>query len=254
MGIWTRPKITMNKKFLPLIVAASLSAAASLPVYAEIFNDSANDIDPGIANAGGTLDILSMEVTNTATDLIMTLMVNGDISATDWGKFMIGIATGEPGTTTGNGWGRPINMDSPGGGMDYWIGAWVDGGNGSVIWNYDGASWVGPTALAGYSFTPGPNSTLAFTMSLASLGLAVDDTFYFDAYSSGGGGTDSAVDALSNPNISISAWDQPYTSSVNPPGTGISSYQIIPEPVSLALLGLAGAALGIHRLRRRRKP
>lgn len=242
----------MNKKFLPLIAAAFLAAATSISVHAVVITDSANDIDPGIATAGGSLDILSMEVTNTPTDLLMTLTVNGDISSpTDWGQFMIGIATGGTGTTTGNGWVRPINMDSPGGGMDYWIGSWVNAAGGSQLWSYNGSSWTNTGALPGFTFTPGVTSNITYTTSLASLGLSVGDTFYFDAYSSGGGGGDSAVDALSNPNISIVSWGQIYTSNTT---NGISSYQIIPEPVSLALLGLAGAAFGLHRLRRRRKP
>ncbi|NCC52247.1 MAG: choice-of-anchor D domain-containing protein, partial [Spartobacteria bacterium] len=51
------------------------------------------------------------------------------------------------------------------------------------------------------------------------------DTFYFDAYTSGGGGSDSAVDALSNPNVSITAWDEAYTSRTN--DTGLSSYTLV---------------------------
>ena len=39
---------------------------------------------------------------------------------------MIGIATGNgSGITSGNGWGRPINMSAPNGGMTHWIGSWV---------------------------------------------------------------------------------------------------------------------------------
>jgi hypothetical protein len=76
--------------------------------------DATGDIASGIATGGGTLDLVSMEVSNTATDVIFKLTVNGSVSSTNWGKFMIGISTGA-GTTSGNGWGRPINMTSNGG-------------------------------------------------------------------------------------------------------------------------------------------
>lgn len=228
---------------LALLVGALFITSS---VRADIITDSTGDIDPGIADAGGTLDILSMEVVNTASDLILTLTVNGDVSATDWGKFMIGIATqNNSGTATGNGWGRPINLNAPVGGMNYWIGSWVDGGSGSQLWSYNGSSWDGPTSLgAGFSMVAGANSILTHTVSLASLGLSVGDTIYFDAYSSGGGVTDSAVDALSNPNVSVSAWTQPYTSSdISEGGPGLSSYTIVPEPSTIGLLGIGVLAI-----------
>jgi hypothetical protein len=73
-------------------------------------------------------------------------------------------------------------------------------------------------------------------------------TWYFDVYSSGDGGGDSAVDALSNPNVAITTWAGPYTSSQNPPGTGIS---VVPEPSTYALLTLGALALGGYAARRR---
>jgi hypothetical protein len=86
---------------------------------------------------------------------------------------------------------------------------------------------------------------------LASLGLAINDTFYFDAYSSGGG-VDSAIDALANPNVSITSWGGPYTSStVGSGGTGLNSYQVVPEPSTYALLALSGAGLVGYIARRR---
>lgn len=235
------------------LILGSLLAAASVQA-SMIYNDSLADIDPGIASGNGTLDIVSMEVSHTASDIIFALTVNGNVATTDWGKFMIGIASGGTGTAASDGWGRPIYLDGPSGDMDYWLGAWVDGGGGSQLWSYNGATWDGPAAPTSYSFVGGVQSLITMTVSRASMGLVDDDIFYFDVYSSGGGGGDSAVDSLANPNVSITAWDQVYTSSPNPPGTGLLSYTVtaIPEPSTAMLLGL-GALCGVGALRRIRR-
>ena len=214
-----------------LCLAWIVGFAATYCGAAAVYNDSTGEIDAGLANGNGTLDIVGMEVAHTATDVIFALTVNGNVGTTDWGKFLVGIAMGGTGTTSGNGWGRPINMDSPVGGMDYWIGTWVDGGGGAQLWSYNGASWDGPGSLTAFSFTPGAQSVLTMTVAKADLGLSDEDTFYFDAYSSGGGATDTAIDALSNPNVSVTAWDQSYTSRTN--DTGLSSYSLTSTRVTL---------------------
>jgi hypothetical protein len=221
--------------------AALLCAAAAHAgiLGSQTYTDSSNDIDPGLATGGGTLDLLSMEVSNSATDIVFRLTVNGSVNATDWGKFMIGISTGGPGDTAGNGWGRPISMTSSLGGMDYWVGSWVDGGGGAQLWNYSGSAWSGPGGLASYSFS---GNQITYTMSLSSLGLSIGDTFFFDAFSSGGGGGDSAIDALANPNVSVNGWGGPYASSSN------FSYTVVPAPGAVALIGVAGL---LARRRRR---
>jgi hypothetical protein len=149
---------------------------------------------------------------------------------------MIGMSTGNPGTTSGNGWGRPINMSSTAGGMDFWVGSWVDGGGGAQLWSYTTGSWNGPAAPSGFTRVAGAQSTITYTLSLASLGLNNGDSFFFDAYSSGGGGGDGAIDALANPNVSITSWGGSYTST----GANIFSYTVVPAPGALALLGVAG--------------
>jgi len=219
------------------------------------YTDPAGDISTNVSSASGTLDILGMEVTNNATDVTFTLSVNGNISSTDWGNFMIGIGnTNFSGTTnsTGNGWARPINMITPANtGMTHWVGSWVNSGGGSQLWTYNGTSWSGPSALAGYSFLAGSTSTITYSLTLASLGLSGSDTFYYDAYSSGGGGTDSAVDALANPNVSITGWAGPYTSSTTEGGgVGLNAYTI-PEPSTVALLTLSALGVAGYAARRR---
>ena len=221
-----------------VVVTAVLGVSSSFA--AQSYTDAAGDIDPGISNGSGTLDLIGAEVSHTSTDLIFKLNVNGNVSTTDWGKFLIGISTGKTaGTTSGNGWGRPISMTSPVGGMDFWIGSWVDGGGGSQLWNYSGSAWSGPGALASFSFTSGVTSQLSFTVSRAALGLTGSDTFYFDAYSSGGGGSDSAIDALANPNVTITTWGGSYNSNTS---NGLISYAI-PEPSAQSLILLGFSAL-----------
>ena len=227
---------------------ATLGALASLTaaVHANpgvVYNDATGDINPNIGTGNGTLDLVRMEVSHTATDLVFALTVNGNVSSTDWGKFMIGISNGSAGDTSvnGNGWARPINMGSPTGGMTNWIGSWVDSGGGAENRSWAASSWglVGATYnsnFGSFAIASGAQSTITYTVSMASLGLAAGNTFYFDAYSSGGGSGDSAVDALANPNYAISSWGGPYTSSST---TGILSYTI-PAPGAIALLGLAG--------------
>ena len=222
-----------------LLTGLALQADATPGVT---YNDAINDIAPGLATGNGTLDLVKMEVSNTATDVVFQLTVNGNIGSTDWGKFMIGIANNKGyGTSSSDGWGRPITM-SANGGMTNWIGSWVDGGGGAenrsnqTSWGLTGATYNGN--FGGFSLSAGAQSTITYTVSIASLGMSIGDTFSFDAYSSGGGDGDSAVDALANPNVAITSWGQAYDSGAS----NSYSYTLgaIPAPGAIALIGVAG--------------
>jgi hypothetical protein len=228
------------------VAASALLAGVALQAHAApgvtTFNDAINDIAPGISTGNGSLDLVKMEVSNTATDVVFQLTVNGNIVGDDWGKFMIGIANNKGyGTSSSDGWGRPITM-SANGGMTNWIGSWVDGGGGAenrsnqTSWGLTGATYNGN--FGGFSLSAGAQSTITFTVSIASLGMSIGDTFSFDAYSSGGGDGDSAVDALANPNYAISSWGQAYDSGAS----NSYSYTLgaIPAPGAIALIGVAG--------------
>lgn len=229
-----------------LLTGLALQANATPGVT---YNDAINDIAPGLATAGGTLDLVKMEVSNTATDVVFQLTVNGNIGSTDWGKFMIGIANNKGyGTSSSDGWARPITM-SANGGMTNWLGGWVDGGGGAenrsnqTGWGLTGATYN--SNFGAYSLSAGAQSTITFGVSIASLGMSIGDTFSFDAYSSGGGGSDSAIDALANPNFAVSNWGDAYNSGP----TNSFSYTLgaVPAPGAIALIGAAGL------LARRRK-
>ena len=281
----------MKKTLLLTLVTAALAVSSSFAAQGTTspYSDPAGDIDPGISTGIGTLDILGMEVSNNATDITFTLTVNGQVNGavlggTDWGKFLVGIATGKTdGTMTGNGWGRPINLSYDNDpfatqiiGMNHWLGGWVDGtsthagigggAGGAELYHYDNggstqAAWikdaatydpVAPTGLA-FSVTGGVQSSMQWTVSLASLNLIPGNVIYFDAYSSGGGNNDSAVDSLANPNVSITGWNDTYTSYVTGAGgPGLNSYTVaVPEPSTYALLTLGALAFGGYAARRR---
>lgn len=181
------------------------------------FNDAMGDVNvDGITNVGnGILDIVKMEITDTAEDIIFALTVGGDVAAEEWGNFMIGIANQKSlGTNNGNGWLRPIALDAGGGyGMTHWIGSWINerGINGSELRTHEQTFWSAPASLKAFQVTPGAQSTLIYTVSKQSLEVANGDLIIFDAYSSGSG-PDGAIDALSNSNVTITSWGGSYTS------------------------------------------
>src|SRR6187200_1636894 len=100
----------MKYSFSVLAAAAALSLAGVAP--AAIFLDSTGENFDGNAH----MDIKSVTVTNTATDISFAVQVNGPIGAgTDWGKYMVGIdsvAGGDVGNPVGNPWGRNIRIGS----------------------------------------------------------------------------------------------------------------------------------------------
>jgi len=222
-------------------IAAGVLAVLTLNAQAATYLDST-----GETISGAHIDITSVEVNHTATDLIFKINLAGDPVVTDWGKYIIGLNTVAGGDSAGNGWGRPISMP----GMDYWIGTWADGGNGAEVRNYSG-SW----GLQSATYGANPDSvgvskdSSSFTIQFkyAGLGIVAGTPFQFDVYTSGGGGGDSAIDALGNPAQSVANWGDAYNS-----GALVNSYTIpaVPEPGALTLLGL-GATLVISRLRRR---
>ena len=206
----------MKQKLLAIAAIVTVTALNSTS-RANTYTDATGDTFP----VNAILDITSVEVTNTATDLIFKIKLAGNPVATDWGKYCIGIqvTNGAAGDIAGNGWGRPISIGSlagPVGGMNYWVGSWADGGNGSELRNYNGA-W----GLQSATYNPNPDAlsitkttnSVTVQFKYTGLGVVFGDTIYFDAYSSGGGGGDSAVDALSRPTQSIVNWGDSFVST-----------------------------------------
>jgi hypothetical protein len=219
------------------LVTVGLFAFAALQADAVTYNDTVGD--QGAGNSTPIMDITSVEVTHNATDLIFKINLNGDPIATDWGKYCIGFDTTAGGDPVGDGWARPIGMSLPDG-MDYWVGSWVDGPMGAQLWQWTG-SW---NIIAAPSISKDTSSvTLQFPY--APLGLTSSSSFNFDVYTTGGGGSDTAVDSLANPAPTVAGWSDYYNSG------NLTHVYTIPEPSTLVLVGLGGLMLMCRRFFRR---
>ncbi len=230
-----------------LIAAATLAAVAGL-ASADVFNDNVGnhlaggDLHDFFASQGfNHLDIVSVGVTNDASNIYFDIQLNADIDATNWGNYMIGLNTGA-GTATDNPWGpRPINWGTT---ISHWIGTWAnDGGSGigGQVWSHDGSSWSQTAGLSGTDDSQHSTGHQRFSVALSDLGLGVGDVVLFDVVTSGGGGGDPGVDHLSRSDYSASDWGSGSASG------NFLAYTIVPAPSAIALLGLGGLVTGRRR-------
>ncbi len=193
-------------KLNPYLLALGLAAGAASAQTTQNYTDATGEVAVGTFPH---LDITSVDLTVNGGDVTFRINLAGSPVATNWGKYMIGIRSNPGGTTSGNGWGRPINMA---GGMTHWIGSWVDDGgsptnSGGQVFNFT-TGWSNSGTPPAVSRDATGVTIVTTTTALA---LSPGESFSFDVYTSGGGGGDSAVDALSAPASSITGWGGPFT-------------------------------------------
>lgn len=226
------------------ISCAAIAATAGL-ASADVYTDATGELfDNGFTH----LDIASVEITNDATWLTVSVQTGGDLTATNWGKYGLAINNGQGGASdTGNGWGRPIDWN--GQTITHWSATWADDGGdgfGGEIYNFDGAwnllgaTWNGDTNVVGDE-SQHAAGIHTWSILLSDLGVGVGDTISFDVITSGGGGGDPGVDHLSNDNMSTTDW------SVASVAGQFDTYTIVPAPGAFALLGMGGLVAARRR-------
>lgn len=231
------------------ILTACVIALTAGMASGDVFNDNVGnhlaggDLHDFFASQNfNHLDIVSVSVTNDATNLYFDIQLNADIDATAWGKYCVGINNSQGGPSDGgNGWGR--NIDWGGMSITHWIGTWADDGGsgiGGQVWSYDGVGWNLTDGLSGADDSQHGAGHQIFSVSLASLGMGFGDVLLFDVISTGGG-NDPGVDHLSRFDYATDSWG---TTSV---AGSFLAYTIVPSPSAIALFGLGGLAVARRR-------
>jgi hypothetical protein len=220
-----------------MMALAAFVAAAGAASAAQTYNDATGDL---FDNSFGHLDIRSVALSNTATTLSITLNLNGNAAATNWGKYLFMFdMNGNASGRADNPWGRKINTN--GRLNDAYIGSWVDQNPDSFAQTWRDTGGWNQTNSVVVDRSLAAIGTIKYTINLADLGMTADgSTIYFDVMSTGGG-ADPGVDHLSVAGLATPGWG---TDSV---AGNYLAYTLIPSPGSLALLGLGGLAAGRRR-------
>ncbi len=220
----------MIRTLLGAMVITSITSAAS----AELYSDAQGDIfDGGLAN----LDILGAELTNDTDNLYVSITTNADIGATNWGKYLFFVDSGDGGAMSGAGGNDPYNNPwnrrvGAAVGIDAFLGSWIDGGGGSLAYTWNGGGFD-DNGFFNVDLSDAASGTVRWTISLSALGLGVGDTFAFDIATTGGTDGDPAIDLLSTVDVQP-GWGNGSFSPM------AYSYTVVPTPGTLAFLGLAG--------------
>ena len=198
-----------------------LAAVAGSTAFAEVYYDETFDQGPD----NGNLDLVSVTVTNDDTNLFFAIETR---EIADWTKYLAFIDTGGDGATgNNNAWFRNVEMG--GASIDFFAGAWLDGGGGIALSNWDGSDWQG-WGGAGLSIDWAAN-TVTMSFDLDSLGVALGQTIGFEIGTSGGNNGDPATDLMRG---NSGTWNG--SSSFD----GMLTYTVVPAPGAVSLLAMAG--------------
>ena len=203
--------------------AIALAAITASTSFADIYNDGSFDQGPENSN----LDLISVEVTNDESNVFFSVTTR---DFADWTKYMVFVDSIDDSCADGNnnGWVRNVEMGAAG--IDYFMGAWVDGGGGTALYGWDVDAW---SSITGGSVVniDGAANTVTMSISLATLGLELGDSLRFEIGTTGGGEGDPATDLM---NGTSASWG-----GVSNFGT-LLEYTTVPAPGALSLLVAAG--------------
>ncbi|MCK5799286.1 MAG: hypothetical protein KAI47_18980, partial [Deltaproteobacteria bacterium] len=216
---------------------------------AAIATDKAGD-----AQGTGILDLRSLHLYADASQLYVAITINGDIVATNWGKYVLYIdTTNDTKGATTDAWGRKVTVSDPHK-PEFSINAWVNevpfGPQKVQLWAWNATAWakasgVGITAAA-IKVNNG-TSVLEYAVPRAILGGAT--TIWVEAFSTGGDGSN-AQDTLNVPAEDWNATDwattaalsvsTPFSLATPTPDAGVADVGVVTQDVGVVTPDVGG--------------
>ncbi len=154
---------------------------------------------PGDGNGNPVMDLLDLYITEDADNFYFAFTINADVTAVNWGKYVIyldttGDATGAP----DDAWTRNVIVHDPHK-PEYGLYSWVDctyGPNCTQFWAWDG-SWGQFGTLDGAALSSnGITSTLEWRIARWRVGDPAE--FWCEVWSTGGSSHDNAQDTIND--------------------------------------------------------
>ena len=181
-----------------------------------VATDSAGD-----SQGGNPMDLTNLWVTQDETHYFFAFEINTDISANNWGKYVIYLdTTGDANGAANDAWGRSVVAADPHK-PEYAIYTWVDsppyGMDHAPLYIWNGIDWSNSLNVDAAAIGSGTTSIIEYSVSKSKLGNP--DKLWVEVWSTGNGGTDNAQDTINFPSNDWQAsdWGSLATLSVSTP-------------------------------------
>jgi hypothetical protein len=158
---------------------------------------------PGDCQGGDPVDLIDLWVAQDETNFYFAFEVNTDLTANNWGKFVLYVdTTGDENGATSDAWGRPVTVADPHK-PEYGIYTYLDADTYGVEdtqvvhWTGTEWDWLLVDQLDAVAIGAGTTSIVEWSVSKTKLGSP--DQMWVELWSTGGGGTDNAQDTINFP-------------------------------------------------------
>jgi len=178
---------------------------------------------PGDCQGGDPVDLIDLWVAQDETNFYIVFEVNTDLTANNWGKFVLYVdTTGDENGATSDAWGRAVTIADPHK-PEYGIYTYLDDGTFGVEdtqvvhWSGTEWDWMSVEQIDAVAIGAGTTSIVEWSVSKAKLGDP--DQMWVELWSTGGGGTDNAQDTINFPadDWQASDWGSLATLDVSTP-------------------------------------
>lgn len=223
--------------FLGALCASTVAAAQPIVdgVVDGTYGAAVASDKTGDGNGEAVMDLKDLYLWHDATHLYIALTITGDISATNWGKYLIYIdTTNDTAGGTSDPWTRNVVAQDPHK-PEFVLATWLDQSPYSKsrveLWSWGTGTWTKLGGMVDAAAMSGSSSGSVIEMSVKLSALGSVPTIWLEAWSTGGGSNDNAQDTVNSPAEDWNAtdWSTQSTLAVSTPYVLVSPDAGVPD-------------------------